>query len=215
MRSPVTITIEAHRFSARDAIAGDPSLDFVNTVSGRDQKPRDWLDSYARLLEWAALVQIVPARLLRALALRAQREPDEAQIALARAKQLREGLFDLLTAVIAARAPSKRARELLREHWVAGINAHELRFRDARVVPELNPNGADLGLISSMVGYGMVERVLTIPSDRLCICQGANCAWLFIDRSKAGRRRWCDMGVCGNRAKSQRFQARLRREPAL
>lgn len=30
-----------------------------------------------------------------------------------------------------------------------------------------------------------------------------NCDWLFMDRSKNGSRRWCDMAVCGNRAKAK------------
>ncbi|MGB6792588.1 MAG: CGNR zinc finger domain-containing protein [Pseudolabrys sp.] len=61
-----------------------------------------------------------------------------------------------------------------------------------------------------MFAHRMVEHVLPLPMDRLRICQGPNCSWLFIDRSKAGRRRWCDMAVCGNAAKSRRFYARSR-----
>jgi predicted RNA-binding Zn ribbon-like protein len=30
-----------------------------------------------------------------------------------------------------------------------------------------------------------------------------NCQWLFIDRSKNRSRTWCDMAVCGNRAKAR------------
>lgn len=39
---------------------------------------------------------------------------------------------------------------------------------------------------------------------RLRICEGADCGWLFIDESRAGRRRWCSMADCGNRAKAKR-----------
>jgi predicted RNA-binding Zn ribbon-like protein len=35
-------------------------------------------------------------------------------------------------------------------------------------------------------------------------CASDACLWLFIDESKAGTRRWCDMSSCGNRAKSRR-----------
>ena len=63
----MSYTIESHQFAARDCVGGDPALDFINTVSGRDQTPRDWLDTYARLLEWAALVRLLPERNLRAL----------------------------------------------------------------------------------------------------------------------------------------------------
>jgi predicted RNA-binding Zn ribbon-like protein len=99
---------------------------------------------------------------------------------------------------------------MLREHWIAGIDAHELRFDDGRVVAELRNDAADFDLITSMVAYRMVEHVLPLPKDRLRICHGPNCSWLFIDTSKAGRRRWCDMAVCGNAAKSRRFQKRSR-----
>jgi predicted RNA-binding Zn ribbon-like protein len=39
-------------------------------------------------------------------------------------------------------------------------------------------------------------------------CDGHDCGWLFLDTSKAGRRRWCSMDVCGNRAKAQRYRRR-------
>jgi predicted RNA-binding Zn ribbon-like protein len=34
------------------------------------------------------------------------------------------------------------------------------------------------------------------------------CTWLFIDRSKGGRRRWCSMATCGNRTKASRHYRR-------
>jgi len=43
---------------------------------------------------------------------------------------------------------------------------------------------------------------------RVRICQ--NCRWLFLDRSKNGSRRWCDMAVCGNRQKAKRHYHRRR-----
>ena len=36
-------------------------------------------------------------------------------------------------------------------------------------------------------------------------------AWVFVDRSKAGTRRWCDMNACGNRANAHRHYARSRK----
>lgn len=45
-----------------------------------------------------------------------------------------------------------------------------------------------------------IGRIKTCPA----------CAWLFIDRSRNRKRIWCDMEVCGNRAKSQRHYAAQR-----
>jgi len=210
MQTVLGVIIESHKFRNRDIIGGDAALDFVNTVTGRDQSPRDWLDSYPRLLEWAAFVHLLPKRVLRTLAKKAHKEPAAAAIALARAKVLREALFELVTRIISRRAPTKTTLALLRQHWIAGINAHELRFEHGHVVAELRSDATDFDLIAAMIAYRMVEHVLPLPIDRLRICQGPNCSWLFIDRSKGGRRRWCDMAVCGNAAKSRRFYARLR-----
>jgi predicted RNA-binding Zn ribbon-like protein len=208
MKPHLPVTIESHQFRDRDIIGGDPALDFVNTVTGRDQSPRDWLDSYIRLLEWAAFVHLLPERILRALAKKAQAEPRAAAMALARAKVLREALFAVVTRIISRRAPPKRALVFLRQYWIAGIRAHELRFDDGRVLVNLRNDALDFDLIASLVAYRMVEQVFSLPADRLRICHGPNCSWLFIDSSKAGRRRWCDMAVCGNTAKSRRFQKR-------
>src|SRR5881394_3783308 len=212
MKANLQVRIESHPFSTDDLIGGDAALDFINTVTGRDQSPRDWLDSYARLLEWAAFVQLVPKSVLRALAKKAQKNPAAAGIALARAKVLREALFGLVTRIISRRAPPKSALALLREHWVTGIKAHELRFRDGRVLVDLRNDALDFDLIASTVAYRMVQHVLPLPMDRLRICQGPNCSWVFIDSSKAGHRRWCDMAVCGNAAKSRSFYARSRQQ---
>lgn len=44
--------------------------------------------------------------------------------------------------------------------------------------------------------------------DRVKLCPGQGCGWLFLDETKNARRKWCLMEVCGNRAKSSRHYAR-------
>ena len=204
-------TVEAHEFTAGDFIGGDAALDFINTVTGRDQEPRDWLDSYARLLEWAALARLLPEKNLRAVTKKLHGEPAAAARALSRAKELREELFVLVSAVASGNPPPKRALAALRKQWLAGIEAHELRFENGRVIADIRADADDFDLIAALVAHRMVEHVMPQPVDRLRMCGGANCSWVFIDSSKAGRRRWCDMAVCGNVAKSQRFYARARK----
>ncbi|MDC9833059.1 CGNR zinc finger domain-containing protein [Rhizobium binxianense] len=56
-----------------------------------------------------------------------------------------------------------------------------------------------------------VLRLLAMPDpQRMKIC--GNCGWLFIDRSKNRSRAWCDMAVCGNRAKANRHYRRKKEE---
>lgn len=47
--------------------------------------------------------------------------------------------------------------------------------------------------------------LLTSPDlMRLKACATPDCDWLFIDTSKNGRRRWCQMNVCGAKEKARR-----------
>ena len=49
---------------------------------------------------------------------------------------------------------------------------------------------------------------------RLRTCANSGCREVFIDRSPTGRRRWCDMRICGNRAKVAAHRSRARSLPA-
>ncbi len=45
-------------------------------------------------------------------------------------------------------------------------------------------------------------------AERLRICENETCRWVFHDTSRTGRRKWCDMSTCGNRAKAARYRQR-------
>lgn len=46
--------------------------------------------------------------------------------------------------------------------------------------------------------------------SRLKVCRNPGCQWVFYDRSRNQSRRWCEMRVCGNRAKARTFRERRR-----
>ncbi|TCU09336.1 CGNR zinc finger domain-containing protein [Rhizobium sullae] len=72
-------------------------------------------------------------------------------------------------------------------------------LRDAK------PDGLDAATAHSVL------RLIAMPDpERMKICR--NCGWLFIDRSKNKSRAWCDMAVCGNRAKASRHYRRKKEE---
>ena len=48
--------------------------------------------------------------------------------------------------------------------------------------------------------------------NRVGQCAGESCGWLFLDTSRNGRRRWCEMKHCGNRAKARRHYRRAKGE---
>jgi predicted RNA-binding Zn ribbon-like protein len=59
-----------------------------------------------------------------------------------------------------------------------------------------DPCPVDLATARSALGL-----IASDETERLKVCP--NCEWLFIDRSRNRSRTWCDMAVCGNRAKAR------------
>jgi len=71
--------------------------------------------------------------------------------------------------------------------------------------------GDDLGsMTAGFIGRLAVQASELLTSgdlSRLRACATPDCDWLFLDTSKNGRRRWCQMNVCGAREKVKRAMA--------
>ncbi|MFF1716328.1 CGNR zinc finger domain-containing protein [Streptomyces sp. NPDC058268] len=62
--------------------------------------------------------------------------------------------------------------------------------------------------LASRVAAAIAEALTSGTWSRLKACEAPDCHWAYYDRSPAGRSRWCDMGVCGARAKMRAYRAR-------
>jgi predicted RNA-binding Zn ribbon-like protein len=187
------------------SVGGHPALDFCNTRAGwGSPSPREYLASYDHLAVWAREVGLFRPRDVTALRRAARSDPAAAGAVLAAVLELREAAYAVLLgsrsglsfALVAAPALAARAAATLRRSppgvvpvagWalpVGGVSAPLLG-----VAAQL-----DALLCSSLSGF-------------VAACPGAGCGWLFADVRR--RRRWCDMAVCGNRAKARRHAERL------
>jgi predicted RNA-binding Zn ribbon-like protein len=52
------------------------------------------------------------------------------------------------------------------------------------------------------------ETLLNGDLARVRRCGDGRCSRVFLDHTRNGKRRWCEMASCGNRAKAARFRAR-------
>ncbi len=71
---------------------------------------------------------------------------------------------------------------------------------------------AEKGALEAATAHSALRLLANEEITRLKIC--GNCGWLFVDRSKNRSRTWCDMTVCGNRAKASRHYRRKKKEAA-
>lgn len=198
--------IETHTFSLKDLVGGHLALDLINTVTARDTSPRDWLPDYATLLSWASLTGRFSAAQLRQLGRLGAQDPIAASAALTRCKLLRETLHRLVSALVAGRAPPRRDMEALDELRLDAMRRTALAIAGAGIAAQVRLDCAGLDFLADVVLVDALDLLREPPPGRLRTCEGNHCGWLFHDTSKAGRRRWCDMGVCGLAEKLRRHR---------
>lgn len=108
------------------------------------------------------------------------------------------------------RAPTRTQVAAINRAMRDGLHYHALRVTDAGggATFTMRPVGDELDQARSAVAGSLAHYLAEHDHDRLRLCASETCRWLFVDRSPSGRRRWCDMRVCGNRAKVRRHRAR-------
>ena len=190
-------------------LGGHPALDLCNTWAGWgersdvDDAKREWLPTYDVLAVWSGYAGLVDEPTVAALRAEAERHPRRAADVLARAHALRAAVHD------AVLDPTD-------DHALAGVT-DEVRRAGARVGPVATAAGtvewrvpADVGLELPVLAaaWSAADLLASEEVEKVAACPGVDCGWLFLDRR--GRRRWCDMAACGNRAKQAAHARRAR-----
>jgi predicted RNA-binding Zn ribbon-like protein len=202
--------VQPHTFRASDLVGGHVVLDLVNTVSARDEDPIDWLDGYPRVLEWAALTAHFDGSLLAQLKRIDEADPGAGMLALSRLRDLRETIHDVLTGAIRGGTAGEAMLRRLEAQWKEAVAVARLTVSDHHTRLALSVESSRLDYLAHELALRAFDLLRDFPQSRTRICAGTNCGWIFVDRSKAGRRRWCDMATCGNAAKSRRHYERKR-----
>jgi predicted RNA-binding Zn ribbon-like protein len=191
-------------------VQSDPlCVRFVNTVDWRDDPIHrsDLLKSYSDLLRWARDAGAIPQSMAGKLAHEASRHPAAAQAAFAQAIVVRESLVSVLRAAVAGRQPP--AADLQRFNTALGEAGAHLRLAGSQGAFRLEWDSDNrLDRVLWPVVRSAADVVTSSDLQRLRICEGEGCGWLFLDTTRNRSRRWCNMASCGNRAKVKRFYQR-------
>ncbi len=195
-------------------ISGRMCLDFVNTRRDRvRQEPSEHLRSYDDLLRWSVAASDLSDYDARALSTLAQSDPIGSAGVIRRAVRLREALFEVFVAVTCSETPSISDLGTVNGE-LERISPHLCCLRWTDTAPTLSWS-TTLSLDRSLwnVLRSATELMVSSDRDRVKLCEHQTCTWLFVDETRNHTRRWCEMSVCGNRAKACRFRSRnARRE---
>lgn len=193
-------------------LTGQLSLDFANTMDWRrSARPDELLNSYADLVRWSQHTGMLTPALARRVAREAIRRPGEAAATLDRAKDLREALFRIFSATAAGRKPKLADLESLNIEIKQALACLRVEATAKGFVWKWAEDEADLDRIALEVARAAGELLTDNETRaRLRECANEGCGWLFIDTSRNRSRRWCSMGVCGNRVKARRHYEQIK-----
>ncbi|WP_433660571.1 CGNR zinc finger domain-containing protein [Nocardia sp. CA-128927] len=169
-------------------VSGNLALDFAGTVKARTGSFDDALDTPADLADW-----LVAAELL-------DRAPECDAATFDRAVRLREAAYRMASAVIRGEPLADADRRIVNDCAKGELPAITLR-PDGTVARSGTPAAALTAIARSAIE-------LLGGSASIKECGRPECTRLYIDASRGGNRRWCDMTICGNRVKSASFRAR-------
>ena len=189
-------------------------LDFINTVGDRPTSTNERLTGYTDLLAWGRQAGVVDTALAGRLERRAARQRSEAIRVFDEAIVLRERLYRIFSALAAGSRPKAQA--------LTALNRALTRVFPYRAVVEGEEGfewkwSGPPGALDRMLWPVLQSAAELLTSDEIHHireCNSDRCTWLFVDRSRTHRRRWCDMKTCGNRAKARRHYQRSKKKQA-
>ena len=192
-------------FRKSEFIAGNLALDFANTVHSHGAPdPDDDLRTFSDLVTWSREAGVLSERECRQL-LR-HTAPNSAEQHFKHLRQLRELIYRMFSDIAgSANAPPETVEQFNAFLRNAMAQASIQRVGDKYALG-WRRNSSPVGRILFELTRSATALLTAGRLERVRQCAGENCTWLFLDTSRNGLRRWCDMRACGNRAKVRRFR---------
>ncbi len=188
-------------------VGGSLALDFANSVDWRlSEAPHDWLSTYDDLIAWARASGGLTAAQKTALGKLARKEPKKAAKVFSQAIELREAIDRLARTIARNAKPGKGDLAILNKALAKCPARNKVDYGRGSYgwsLPE-----TDLSTPLWHLAWSAADLFAGQDRERVKVCAGEDCGWLFVDRSRNIARRWCSMSDCGNRDKARRFYAR-------
>ena len=185
-------------------------LDFVNTDEPMRAGSRDAIRDFDALMTWLESATSMDAERAAGIRRRAQQQPTGASAALLDARRVRAALRRLaehgaIDSDVRLDALAEINRVLTRS---AGTRRVELR-EDGTFARTFIPGGDAFAALMIPIVESAADALILGELARVRPCADQRCRRVFFDATRNGRRRWCDMAVCGNRAKAARHRRRV------
>ena len=182
-------------------------FDFTNTVNSRKPAPEfEYLKTFEDFLAWSAKVGSLSKRRFQSLQEHASIKPKLAFAAFRVVIDVRENLYQLFSAIASGKSPEVTVVNAFNEKLSLAFQKINMRFRAAAAETYFNNDETSLDEPLNAIIKSAFDILTHEDFHRIKECP--RCGWLFLDTSKNGKRRWCDMNVCGSREKALEYYYR-------
>jgi predicted RNA-binding Zn ribbon-like protein len=189
-------------------LPSDLCLSFANTRFWRGRPaPSETLHDCAELLAW---LQGAGTEGLASATDWSHHHPHKAQQVFAEAVQVREALYDIFSVLADEQPVRQSALAVLQQALSAAPARHALVRSGKAFAWRIDETPVTAPALLAPVLWSAADLLVGDLRYAVRRCANDECVWLFLDRSKAGTRRWCDMASCGNRAKARRHYSRIK-----
>ena len=209
------MAIETVRASGAKFLGGRLVLDFANTISARGgATERDHVVDYADLVAWALRAGLVDEKVGQSLMEKAARRGADTERTVARARELRDAAHRVFVDVAHGRTASPTDLAVVYAALARAVEHGSIVQTGDGFVWRWQDGSDALDSMLWPIARSAAELLTGTELPRVRECGGERCGWLFLDQTKNRTRRWCEMKVCGNRAKARRHYHRHRRLPS-
>jgi predicted RNA-binding Zn ribbon-like protein len=177
-------------------------------------RPVDWIADGEGFLAWLQQANLAPPGAIKRL--RSQAMPGEFDSVAAQVRSLREWFRTFVR--------GHKGRPLASDDLGELGPLNRLLERDEgfnQIVADKTGNANGMSVLAMRrwrspdslllpIGVALAQFVCDEDFSNVKACEGSACTLMFADHTRGRARRWCSMGICGNRAKQAAHRQRQR-----
>ncbi|REG83852.1 putative RNA-binding Zn ribbon-like protein [Marinomonas pollencensis] len=173
-------------------VANNLAVDFTNTQYMNQGVIAEMLTSMEDVYQWANESGITLKK-------------EFSSIAMEDIWQFRSSIKQLLTSYVDEQALSEEALAVVNQQLKNAPLQQQLKVVEQELILQPLDQALSIAQLLGKIADEAANLLASSQIKQLKRCSNEKCILMFVDTSRAKRRRWCSMESCGNRAKAASF----------
>ncbi|MBX2896492.1 MAG: CGNR zinc finger domain-containing protein [Cyclobacteriaceae bacterium] len=182
-------------------------FNFINTVNSRIQTSEfDYLKDYSDLLAWAEKAELLDKKRLKLISVCLEGDEGKGKRVFKKTIKIRELLYAFFSVIAQGGTPDVAMEESFNVALGQAFSMIRITINSGASKVTFTDRNVSLEEPLWIILISAYKILTEVDYGRIRACPG--CGWLFLDTSKNGKRRWCNMQVCGSHDKALRYYHR-------